>query len=127
MLKIYYNVLYNYLLYKYHIEFIEKKNIYIFISFRQLLHSDLSLKRMNSRKCGITSAIDSDVELEETISNNYNQRNKIVQRFMSFVSIIVLWFMKFLEFLKLKTVKRREYYATYEYQEYGIVGLVMYL
>ncbi|XP_043516983.1 uncharacterized protein LOC122532342 [Frieseomelitta varia] len=83
---------------------------------RQLLHSDLSLKRMNSRKCGITSAIDSDVELEETISKNYNQRNKIVQRFMSFVSIIVLWFIKFLEFLKLKTVKRREYYATYEYE-----------
>ncbi|KOX67837.1 hypothetical protein WN51_06882 [Melipona quadrifasciata] len=85
---------------------------------RQLLHSDLSLKRMGSRKCGITSAIDSDVELEETISNNYNQRNKLVQRFMSFVSIIILWFSKFLEFLKLKTVKRREYYATYKYQEY---------
>ena len=79
---------------------------------------------MDSRKCGITTAIDSDVELEETVSNNYkNQRNKIVQRFMSFVSIIVLWFSKFLEFLKLKTVKRREYYATYEYQKYGIVGL----
>ncbi|XP_031364516.1 uncharacterized protein LOC102678671 [Apis dorsata] len=82
------------------------------------LYSDLPSKYINFRKCNITSSLDSDAELEETVPKNYNQRNKITQQFMSFILIMVLWFNKFLEFLKLKTVKRREYYATYEYQRY---------
>ncbi|PBC25807.1 SUN domain-containing protein [Apis cerana cerana] len=91
---------------------------------RQLLYSDLPSKRINFRKYDITSSLDSDAELEETVPKNCSQRNKITQQFMSFILIIVLWFNKFLEFLKLKTVKRREYYATYEYQKYGSWYLV---
>ncbi|XP_012243955.1 uncharacterized protein LOC100741474 isoform X2 [Bombus impatiens] len=85
---------------------------------RQSLSSDLPLKRIDSRKCRITSAVDSDTELEETASNNYSQRSKITHQFTSFILVTALWFSKFLEFLKLKPVRRREYYATYEYQRY---------
>ncbi|XP_026295317.1 uncharacterized protein LOC551485 isoform X2 [Apis mellifera] len=85
---------------------------------RQLLYSDLPSKHINFRKYDITSSLDSDAELEESVPKYYSHRNKITQQFMSFILIMVLWFNKFLEFLKLKTVKRREYYATYEYQRY---------
>lgn len=87
------------------------------------MSSDLPLKRIDSRKCRITSAVDSDTELEETASNNYSQRSKITHKFTSFILVTALWFSKFLEFLKLKPVRRREYYATYEYQRYGIFQL----
>lgn len=101
------------------------KNILSFLLqiffYRQLLYSDLPSKHINFRKYDITSSLDSDAELEESVPKYYSHRNKITQQFMSFILIMVLWFNKFLEFLKLKTVKRREYYATYEYQRYGIV------
>ncbi|XP_017764735.1 PREDICTED: uncharacterized protein LOC108554098 isoform X2 [Eufriesea mexicana] len=84
---------------------------------RHLLRSDLPAKFTDSRKYNITSTVDSDVELEETISNNHNQRSKVIQQIMSFVSVILVWFSKLLEFLKLKTVKRREY-STNEYQRH---------
>lgn len=87
------------------------------------MSSDLPLKRIDYRKCRITSAVDSDTELEETASNNYSQRSKITHQFTSFILVTALWFSKFLEFLKLKPVRKREYYATYEYQRYGIFQL----
>lgn len=91
----------------------------ICLFLRQLLHSDLPSKFTDSRKYDITSTVDSDAELDETVSNNHNQRSKIMQQFISFVSVILVWFSKLLEFLKLKTVKRREY-STNEYERYGM-------
>ncbi|CAK9802684.1 Klaroid protein [Anthophora quadrimaculata] len=85
---------------------------------RQLLPSDSISKRIDSRKCDITSFVDSDAELEEVSWNNDNENGRISQLLMNVSSIIVLWFNKLLKFVNLKMIKRREYRDTYKYQRY---------
>lgn len=100
------------------------KQQYACLFIRQTLSSDSSQRRIATRKCNMTSSVDSDAELDEAGTSNRNCRQiSSMQQLWASVSTIAFRLRKLLDFSTLKTIKRREYHAPYEYQRYGTVGL----